>query len=152
MSFNDKKWPGISIYEEDRDLIQSIAQQPGPLVGINAKDALMIAAAIAAKAKAPEVAPSQDRRIDTISPGNLNSYNEYKQFIALIYYLTNGGENINKMNDPKVLVENFIDYARRGLKMLKVNYLGSLDGSKKMEEQFAELLSTAAKNSKVYHD
>ena len=146
MSFYDKKWPGISIYEDDRNLIQSIAQQPGPLKGIDAKEALMIAAALAAKANASEVVPSQDRRIDTISPGNLNSYTEYKQFIALIYYLTTGEKNINKMNDPKILVENFVEYARRGLKMLKANYLDSLDGGKKMEEQFAQLLSTTRKN------
>ncbi|HPF30826.1 MAG TPA: hypothetical protein PLO25_00750 [Candidatus Saccharibacteria bacterium] len=147
MKFSDKKWPGISIYEEDRNLIQSIAQQAGPLRGIDAKDALMIAAALAAKAKAPEVAPSKDRRVDTISPGNLNTYTEYKQFIALIYYMTNGGENLNNMNDPKVLTENFVDYARRGLKMLKTNYLSSIDGAKKLEEQFAELLATATKKS-----
>ena len=145
MSYSDKKWPGISIYEEDRNLIQSISQQVGPLKGIDAKEALMIAAALAAKAKAPEVVPSQDRRIDIISSGNLSTYTEYKQFVALIYYMTNGGENLNKMNDPKVLVENFVDYARRGLKMLKANYVGSIDGAKKMEEQFAELLSASAK-------
>lgn len=141
MSYNDKKWPGISIYEEDRNLIQSIAQQPGPLKGIDAKDALMIAASLAAKAKTSEVAPSQDRRIEQISPGNLNSYKEYKQYIALIYYLTKGNQDINSMNDPKILVDNFVDYARRGLKMLKANYLESIDGGKKMEEQFAQLLS-----------
>lgn len=146
MSFNDKRWPGISIYEEDRDLIQSIAQQPGPLRGVDAKDALMIAAALAVKANAPEVAPSRDRKIDTISPGNLNSYTEYKQYIALIYYLTNGNKDINSMNDPKVLVENFVEYSRRGLRILKANYLDAIDGGKKMEEQFAQLLSSATKN------
>ena len=146
MSYNDKRWPGISIYEEDRNLIQSIAQQPGPLRGVDAKDALIIAAALAAKTNAPEVAPSQDRRIDSISPGNLNSYNEYKQFIALIYYLTKGEKDINCMNDPKELVDNFVDYARRGLKILKANYLDSIDGGKKMEEQYAQLLSSVAKN------
>lgn len=143
MSYKDKKWPGISIYEEDRDLILSLSQQAGPLRGIDAKDALIIAAALAAKAKAPEVSPSKDRRIDTISPGNLNSYTEYKQFIALIYYSTNGGADLNSMNDPKVLVENFVDYARRGLRILKANYINSIDGGKKMEEQFAELLAAA---------
>lgn len=145
MSYNDKKWPGVSIYEEDRDLILSIAQQPGPLRGIDAKNALMIAAALAVKAKAPEVAPSKDRRIDSISPGNLNSYTEYKQFIALIYYLTAAKKDINTMNDPKVLVENFVEYARRGLKILKANYLEAIDGGKAMEEQFAQLLADTTK-------
>ncbi len=146
MSFNDKKWPGISIYEEDRDLILSISQQPGPLRGVDAKNALMIAAALAVKANASEVAPSKDRRIDSVSPGNLNSYVEYKQFIALIYYLTNGKKDINSMNDPKVLVENFVEYSRRGLKILKANYLEAIDGGKKMEEQFAQLLSSVTKS------
>lgn len=146
MSYNDKKWPGISIYEEDRDFIENIARQPGPLKGVTAKEALMIAAAIAVKANAPEVAPSQDRKIDSISPGNLNSYTEYRQFIALIYYLTNGNQDINSMNDPKILVENFVEYARRGLKMLKANYSESIDGGKNLEEQFGQLLS-AVKNT-----
>lgn len=145
MNLNNKKWPGISIPEEDRDLINRISQQDGILNGIDSKDLLMIAASLATKSKAPEIAPATSRNIDTISPGNLNSYSEYKQYIALIYFQTTGNRDLNSMGDPKVMISVFVDYARRGLQMLKTGYLESPDGSEKLEEMFIEYLSEANK-------
>ena len=145
MNPNDKKWPGIAIPEDDRDLINRISQQDGVLTGIDAKDLLMIAASLAVKSRAPEVVPPTSRNIDTISPGNLNTYNEYRQYISLIYYQTAGNHDLNSMSDPKVMIGNFIDYARRGLQMLKTNYLEAPDGNEKMEEKFVEYLSGATK-------
>ncbi len=145
MSLNDKKWPGISIPEEDRDLINRISQQDGILSGIDTKEMLMIAASLAVKSNAPEVAPATSRSVDTISPGNLSTYGEYRQYISLIYFLTAGKRDLNSMSDPKVLVVNFIDYARRGLQILKTNYLESPSGSDELEELFVEHLSIANK-------
>lgn len=142
MSLSNKKWPGIAIPEEDRDLINRISQQDGILNGIDAKDLLMIAASLAVKSKAPEIAPATSRSVDTISPGNLNTYNEYRQYIALIYFQTNGHHDLNSMSDPKIMINNFIDYARRGLRMLKTNYLESPDGHEKMEDMFIEYLGS----------
>lgn len=141
MSLSNKKWPGISIPEEDRDLINRISQQDGVLNGVDTKDLLMIAASLAAKANAPEIAPATSRSVDTISPGNLNGYNEYRQYISLIHYRTAGKGDLNTMSDPKVMISNFVDYARRGLQMLKTSYLESPDGSERMEEMFIEHLS-----------
>lgn len=145
MSQFNKKWPGISVPEEDRDLINRISQQDGVLNGIDAKDLLMIAASLATKANAPEIAPSTSRNIDTISPGNLSGYNEYRQYIALIYYRTAGKGDLNTMSEPKVMIANFVDYARRGLQMLKTSYLESPDGSERMEEIFIDHLSGIGK-------
>lgn len=141
MGISDKKWPGVSIPEEDRDLITRISQQDGALKNIDSKDILMIAASLAVKTKAPETSPVNSRRIDMISPGNLNSYTEYKQYIALIYYQTKGNNDLTSMEDPKLMIDNFIDYFRRGLQILKVNYLETPDGSDKLEEMFVEYLS-----------
>lgn len=145
MSINDKKWPGISIPEEDRDLITRISQQDGVLKNIDSKDILMIASSLAVKTKAPGVSPAKSRRIDMISPGNLNSYREYKQYIALIYYQTTGKHDLNNMEDPKLMINNFIDYSRRGLQILKVNYLEAPNGSDKIEETFVDYLSKISK-------
>ena len=141
MSLSDKKWPGVAIPEEDRDLINRISHQAGVLQDIDAKDMLMIAASVAVKSNAPPVSAPTTRRIDTISPGNLNSYTEFKQYVALIYFLTSGNGDLNTMEDPKRMVENFIDYARRGLQILKVNYLEAQNASEKLEEVFVEKLS-----------
>lgn len=147
MDLSNKKWPGIAIPEEDRDLINRIGHQSGVLQDIDNKDMLMIAASIAVKSNAGPVPPPTTRRIDTISPGNLNSYREFKQYVALIYYLTAGKGNLNSMSDPKIMIDNFIDYARRGLQVLKITYLESPDGGNKLEEEFIEYLDTAVSKS-----
>ena len=147
MSPSEKKWPGIAIPEEDRDLVNKIRVQVGVLQDIDMKDLLMIAASVAVKSNATPVPASTTRRVDTISPGNLNSYREFKQYAALIYYMTAGGRDLNRMDDPKVIVENFIDYARRGLRVLRVNYLEAHDGSDKLDEEFVELLENVSNKS-----
>ena len=141
MNISNKKWPGVAIPENDRDLINRISQQDGILNNIDSKDILMIAASLALKSNAPEVSPPTSRRIDTISPGNLNSYTEYKQYIALIYYKTAGKHDLNSMDDPRLMIDNFIDYARRGLQILKSSYLETPEGDKNIEETFVEYLS-----------
>lgn len=145
MSRHNKLWPGVAIPEDDRDLIARIGQQDGVLKNIDTKDMLMIAASLAVKTDAPPVAAPTTRRVDTISPGNLNSYTEFKQYIALIYYLTTGSFDLNSMDDPKVMVDTFIEYARRGLQILKVNYLEASDGVEKIEEMFVEQLAKVGK-------
>jgi len=143
MSFNEKKWPGVSIPEDDRDLIVELSHHDGLLRDADTKDILLIAATTAMKSKAPRIAESNSRKVDAISPGNMNSYTEYKQYIALIYFYTEGKKDINSMNDPKVMVANFIDYARRGLQILKSNYLDTPDGDKRLEENFVEYMAAA---------
>jgi hypothetical protein len=73
---------------------------------------------------------------------NGDSYNEYRQYIALIYFETSGKKDLKSMSDPKVMVDNFVDYARRGLYLLKAEYLESNDSDEKLLQDFVNLAKT----------
>ena len=147
MSTNDKKWPGISIPEEDRDIVDKIRKQEGIFRGIDQKDLLIIAAAMATKTNAPATEAGSGRKIDTVNPGLINqySYREFRQYIALIYYNTAGEKDISSMSDPKTMVDNFIEYAHRGLRVMDMIYAESPDGDSKMDEMFVEYLSKVSR-------
>lgn len=139
---NKKQWPGISITEEDSELATRIIKQDGLLRSIDQKDLLLLAAAIAVKNNAPEVITASGKRKDVTHQSLINgdSYNEYRQYISLIYFQTAGKKDLKSMADPKIMVDNFIDYARRGLYLLKTEYLESKEADEKLLHDFVDLL------------
>ena len=58
----------------------------------------------------------------------------------MIYYQTAGRKDLNSMADPKAMVDNFVNYARRGLYLLKMEYLDSNSGDEALLGSFADLL------------
>jgi len=136
------QWPGISITEQDSELAQRIIKQDGLLRNIDQKDLLLIAAALAVKNNAPEVITSSGKRKDVTHQSLINgdNYNEYRQYISLIFFQTLGKKDLKSMADPKIMVDNFIDYARRGLYLLKSEYLESNDSDQKLLNDFVGML------------
>lgn len=137
-----KQWPGISISEEDSELASRIIKQDGLLRNMDQKDLLMLAAALAVKNNAPEVIARTGKRKDVTHQSLINgdSYNEFRQYISLIYFQTAGKKDLKSMADPKIMVDNFISYARRGLYLLKAEYLESSDSDEKLLSDFANLM------------
>jgi hypothetical protein len=136
------QWPGISISEQDSELALRIIKQDGLLRNIDQKNLLLIAAALAVKNKAPEVITSPGKRKDVTHQSLINgeSYSEYRQYISLIFFQTVGKRDLKSMADPKIMVDNFVDYARRGLHLLKAEYLESNDSDQKLLQDFVGLL------------
>lgn len=141
-----KQWPGISISEEDSELASRIIKQDGLLRNMDQKDLLMLAAALAVKNNAPEVIARTGKRKDVTHQSLINgdSYNEFRQYISLIYFQTAGKKDLKSMADPKIMVDNFINYARRGLYLLKAEYLESNDADQKLLKDFAGLMKKPA--------
>lgn len=136
------QWPGISITEQDSELAQRIIKQDGLLRNIDQKDLLLIAAALAVKNNAPEVITNGAKTKGVTHPGLINgdNYNEYRQYISLIFFQTLGKKDLKSMADPKIMVDNFVDYARRGLYLLKSEYLESNDSDQKLLQDFVGML------------
>lgn len=137
-----KQWPGISITEEDSELASRIIKQDGLLRNIDQKDLLLLAAALAVKNHAPQVIAGTGKRKDVTHQSLINgdNYNEFRQYISLIYFQTAGKKDLKSMADPKVMVDNFVDYARRGLYLLKAEYLESNDSDEKLLDDFVGLM------------
>lgn len=137
-----KQWPGISITEEDSELASRIIKQDGLLRNIDQKDLLLLAAALAVKNNAPQVIAGTGKRKDVTHQSLINgdNYNEFRQYISLIYFQTAGKKDLKSMADPKVMVDNFVDYARRGLYLLKAEYLESNDSDEKLLNDFVGLM------------
>jgi len=76
---------------------------------------------------------------------NSERYNEYRQYILLIFYSTKANGDLNNMSDMKEIIDNFIDYGHRGLQILKNDYLESADGDMELQNKFAEYLSRCRK-------
>ncbi len=139
-----KQWPGISITEDDSELASRIIKQDGLLRNIDQKDLLLLAAALAVKNNAPQVIAGTGKRKDVTHQSLINgdNYNEFRQYISLIYFQTAGKKDLNGMADPKAMVDNFIDYARRGLYLMEAEYLGSKDADEKILQDFTSLIKS----------
>lgn len=137
-----KQWPGISITEQDSELAARIIKQDGLLRNIDQKDLLLLAASLAVKNNAPEVISSPGKKKDVTHQSLINgdNYNEYRQYISLIFFQTMGKKDLKSMADPKIMVDNFVDYARRGLYLLKAEYLESNDSDEKLLSDFIGLM------------
>jgi len=136
------KWPGINITQTDRDLVSRIMDADGYLTKINIKDLLMMAAAISVKKQLPKLNLRNDDKYDknVAHPTLMNQpdYEEFRQYIALTYYLTAGNRKLDNMTDASAMVKNFVDQAQRGLRYLEMNYVNSNKGS---DDLMDELLS-----------
>ncbi len=139
-----KQWPGISITEEDSELASRIIKQDGLLRNIDQKDLLLLAAALAVKNNAPQVIAGTGKRKDVTHQSLINgdNYNEFRQYISLIYFQTAGKKDLKSMADPKVMVDNFVDYARRGLYLLKAEYLETNDSDERLLGDFVDLVKS----------
>lgn len=139
-----KQWPGISITEEDSELASRIIKQDGLLRNIDQKDLLLLAAALAVKNNAPQVIAGTGKRKDVTHQSLINgdNYNEFRQYISLIYFQTAGKKDLKSMADPKIMVDNFVDYARRGLYLLKAEYLETNDSDERLLGDFVDLVKS----------
>lgn len=139
-----KQWPGISITEEDSELASRIIKQDGLLRNIDQKDLLLLAAALAVKNNAPQVIAGTGKRKDVTHQSLINgdNYNEFRQYISLIYFQTAGKKDLKSMADPKLMVDNFVDYARRGLYLLKAEYLETNDSDERLLGDFVDLVKS----------
>lgn len=137
-----KKWPGISVTEDDQQIIKRVRDYDGVLRGSQMKDILLIAAALAVKKDVPSYISSDARNSQIVHPDLLNKdeYAEYRQYISLIFYLTDGNKDLTNMSDTGIMVKNFIDYGQRGLRLLEQDYLQSNDGSNRLFGEFVNLL------------
>ncbi len=144
---SDIKWPGISITEDDSELATRIIKQDGILRNIDQKDLLMLAAALAIKTNAPDVIAKSTKRKDVTHQSLINgeNYSEYRQYISMIYYQTEGKKDLKSMADPKAMVDNFVNYARRGLHLLRAEYLESKDSDEALLKDFVELLKKTSR-------
>ena len=60
--------------------------------------------------------------------------------MLVIYYATAANGDLSAMNDTKAIVENFKEYAHRGLLYLSNTYL-TRDGDEKLRSYFEEKLN-----------
>lgn len=145
---NVAKWPMLSISLSDNELVKKIKVAPGPLQSRDDRDILMIAASIAV---ALNIAPAPQQKTtghDIMNGPTLGSapLDDYRQHMLLVYWSTKvKGDDLSEMGDTKAIVENFKDYAHRGLLYMSEVYLKP-DGDKKLEDKFLELMKTFKKH------
>lgn len=139
------KWPGLLISEADRQIALKIKQCGGVLKGVDTKDLLMISASIAVKEKLPVdaslSAEKLDRQISHPTLMNKPEYEEFRQYIAFLFFLSKGNKDISSLNDASLMVKNFVNLAQRGLRYLEVNYVNEKTGSDDLMDNFLNLLS-----------
>jgi len=145
MATTHKKWPGLSISDSDNDITTRVRESDGILKSVEKKTLLMIAAALSVKQNAPTLAvggaESTPRQIIHPSLMSKPDYLEYRQYIALIYFLTDGNRDLKNMSDVSVMVKTFLDYAQRGLRIIDTNYLSKKDGSDELMKELVLLLN-----------
>ena len=146
-----KKWPMLSISEEDDNLVKKIKKATGSLQSIQDRDILMIAASIAVALNIPASPQKTTKGHDIMNGPTLSSVplEDYRQHMLLIYWATRiKGDDLSEMGNIKEVVENFKDYAHRGLLYLNETYLKP-DGDRKLQEKFLSLLTTATESDKA---
>lgn len=130
------KWPGISVTNSDHALIMRLREWDGILKSVPMKDLLLIAASVAVKNNVPAINTGKTEPLNNnvVNPGLMSKpeYSDYKQYIAIIFYLTAGKKDLKNMSDVAVMVKNFVDYAQRGLRILEANYIEKKDGSENL--------------------
>lgn len=137
------KWPGVNITQSDRDIVSKIMDSGGYLTSINIKDLLMMSAAISVKKKLPAATKSDeklDKNVTHPTLMNQSDYEEFRQYIALMYYLTAGNKQIDNLSDAPAMVKNFVEHAQRGLRYLETNYVNAKNGSDDLMDELLELL------------
>jgi len=135
-------WPTIAILKEDQEIAKAISKYPGVLQHSEMKDVLMIAASIAVESGAPELETPKGDKTDVVHGSLLSgeNYNEYRQYMILIYFWTRGREELSNMSDLSDIVNNFVDYVHRGLQIMKDNYLKN-GGPEEFEKMFSKAIA-----------
>ena len=137
-------WPMLSISHADNDIVKRIREYPGGVLrNVEARDILMVAASIALDLKLPEAPPQLETRGSDIMNGptlGSDPLESYRQKMLVIYYSTAANGDLSVMNDTKAIVENFKDYAHRGLLYLSNTYL-TRDGDDQLRSYFEEKLN-----------
>ena len=136
-------WPMLSISKDDNEIVKRIRDYPGVLKSVESRDILMFAASLAVDLKIPETPPQLETRGSDIMNGptlGSDPLESYRQKMLVIYYATVAKGDLSSMNDTKAIVENFKDYAHRGLLYLENNYL-TRDGDEKLRSYFGEKLN-----------
>ena len=142
-SKQNAKWPTLSISEEDNARVKELQKLPGVFRNVETKDVLMTAAAIATKMKLPAAVQAKNSGADITHAAILNSepLTQYRQFMILIYYITQpDGTDLTNMSDIKAIVDNFKDYAHRGLLYLSEK-CKELNGNSELLAQYSETLA-----------
>ena len=142
-SQQNTKWPTLSISEEDNVRVKELQKLPGVFRNVESRDILMTAAAIATKMKLPASVQAKTTGADIIHTAILNSESltQYRQFMILIYYITQSSdEDLTNMSDVKAIVDNFKDYAHRGLLYLSEK-CKQLNGNNELLAQYGETLA-----------
>lgn len=137
-------WPMLSISREDNEIVKRIREYPGGVLrNQEARDVLMVAATLALDLNLPETPPQLKTSGSDIMNGPTLGSDEqesYRQKLLVIYYATVAKGDLSMMNDTKAIVENFKDYAHRGLLYLATTYL-TRDGDEKLRAYFGEKLN-----------
>lgn len=141
-----KMWPSVGISKEDQELVKTISKYPGVLQHAEMKDILMIAATLAVESNAPELEMPKGDKTPVIHGSLLSgeNYNEYRQYMILIYFLTKGKRELSNMSDLSDIVNTFVDYAHRGLQIMKDKYLKN-DGPEEFEKMFSKAIAKIEK-------
>ena len=137
------KWPMLSVSDADFAIIKELRSSPGVFRSVEARDILMTAAAISVKNKWPEAPQTKTTGNDIMNGPTLGSepLSQYRQLMILIFYITQckDGE-LGTMSDTKATVENFKDYAHRGLLYLS-EMCKDPHGNEKLLKQYNEALA-----------
>ena len=136
------KWPMLSISEEDNELVKKVKKFPGALQSIQDRDILMIAASIAVALDIKPAPQKETRGHDIMNGPTLSGapLDDYRQHMLLMYWSTQiKNDDISSMGDTNAVVENFKDYAHRGLLYLNEVYLKP-DGDQKLQDKFLDLV------------
>ena len=140
----------LSVSDEDISIIKELANLPGVFRNVEQRDILMTAAALGYKLKLPEAVQAKTTGNDIMNGPTLGSepLKSYRQFIILIYYKTKVGDGeLTEMSDTKAMVENFKDYAHRGLLYLREK-CKELHGNEELLSMYEESLLSVKNNLK----
>jgi len=144
------RWPMLSISDVDFDIIKELRALPGVFRSAESRDILMTAAALGYKMNLPEAVQARTFGNDIMNGATLSSapLSSYRQFIILIYFKTKVGDSeLTEMSDTKAMVENFKDYAHRGLLYLREKYKEP-HGNEELLKQYENALLAVRKKLK----
>ena len=139
------KWPMLSISPEDNEIVKKIRRSPGALESIQDRDILMVAAALAVNLNIAPAPQKTTKGHDVMNGPTLSGapLEDYRQHMLVMYWITKiKDDDLSEMSNTSAVVENFKDYAHRGLLYLNEVYLKP-GGDQKLQEKFLSLMQAA---------
>ena len=137
------QWPMLSVSDADFEIIKELRNLPGVFRSAEARDILMTAAAIGVKNKLPADMQAKTTGNDIMNGPTLGSepLSQYRQLMILMFYLTRiESDDLAQMSNTKEIVENFKDYAHRGLLYLRDIYKEQ-NGNERLLKQYEDALN-----------